>query len=97
MTTGVAPGYTALSIRAPQVVNIGEPVSMVVTDSEVPVAGAEVWALRWPSVRPLANDAPSTEAHPASLPQWQYQFLGTTNEDGELVPTPVLENTGPTE
>ena len=92
--TGVTPGYPALSIRAPQAVSVGEPVNMAVTDSGVAVAGAEVWALRWPGVRPLATDAPSTEAYPASPPHWQYQFLGTTNEAGELVPPPVLENAG---
>lgn len=81
----------ALAVTAPRTVAIGEAVRIAVTDLNAgnPVSGVEVWAWRWPLVRPLATDAQSIVP-----PGWHHQFLGTTGDDGKVTPAPAFEDAG---
>ena len=99
-TTGVASAQQdadvtsympTLSVKAPNMITVGDIVPITITElhSGNPVAGSEVWALGMPIVSHQIIDK-----EPAIEPKWHYRFLGTTDEDGKITPSPVFGKAG---
>jgi hypothetical protein len=82
---------TGLAIKAPAVAKAGEPfrIQIVTRPREIPVSGAEVWAVGIDNTGDVALTADA-----ASLTQCHGRLLGTTNDRGYVDPMPQIGKRG---
>ncbi len=89
------PTFRALGIRAPRVAFAGHETNIMVYErgTHDPVAGAGIWAVTWDDAKTLRSEVADTISDEAaivdmynyeSMAELYGEFLGNTNEDGQL-------------